>query len=79
MLLSSPKAGLITFFQDSFNKTLSQQLTHDRSYISQGTVVSQKGYLWIHEYVITVWVYWNRKIIELPIARLWLKRSTVCL
>ena len=33
MLLSLPKARLITLFQDSFNKILSQQLTHDRSYI----------------------------------------------
>ena len=34
MLLSSPKARLITFFQDSFNIILSQQLSHDRSYMS---------------------------------------------
>ena len=32
MLLSSPKARSITFFQDSFNRILSQQLTYDRSY-----------------------------------------------
>ena len=34
MLSSSQKARLITFFQDSFNKILSQLLTHDRSYMS---------------------------------------------
>ena len=33
MLLTSPKARLITFFQDRFNKILFQQLTHDGSYI----------------------------------------------
>ena len=35
MLLSSPKARLITFFQDSFNKILSRQLTLYRSYVSE--------------------------------------------
>ena len=35
MLLSSPKARLITFFQDLFNEILSQNLTHDRSHIYQ--------------------------------------------
>ena len=30
------KGSLNNFFQDSFNEILSQQLTHDRSYMSQG-------------------------------------------
>ena len=34
MLLSSPKARLITFSKTRLIKILSQQLTHDRSYIS---------------------------------------------
>ena len=29
------KGSVNNIFQDSFNKILSQQLTHDRSYISQ--------------------------------------------
>ena len=38
MVFSSPKARLITFLQNSFNKMLSQQLTQDRSYISRSAV-----------------------------------------
>ena len=34
MLLSSPKARLITFFKTHLIKFLSQPLTHDRSFIS---------------------------------------------
>ena len=34
---SPAKDSLNNIFQDSFNKILSQQLTHDRSYISQQT------------------------------------------
>ena len=41
-LLSSPKAHLITFFKDSFNKTLSKQLTQVRSYICAPSRVLRK-------------------------------------
>ena len=34
MLLSSPNARLITFFKTRLTKFLSEQLTHDRSYIN---------------------------------------------
>ena len=34
MLLSEPLANLITFFQDEFDKILSQQLTNIRLFLS---------------------------------------------
>ena len=41
MLIGSPKGSLNNILQDSFNKILSQQLTHDRSYYTQQKKVMQ--------------------------------------
>ena len=35
------KGSFNNIFQDSFNKTLSEQLTHDRSYISHNYIYPQ--------------------------------------
>ena len=39
------KGSLNNFFQDLFNKILSQQLTHDRSYISPARRHGKHAYL----------------------------------
>ena len=39
-IIKLAKDALNIIFQDSFNKILSQQITHDRSYISLDNVIS---------------------------------------